>query len=81
MTDKELQKLNRTELLEMLVAMKKELDRVNSENDLLELKLKEKTDSEKELMGLLMRMSKQLDGLCSAMNVRIAVEAEIELDE
>lgn len=81
MTDKELQKLNRTELLEMLVAMKKELDRVNSENDLLELKLKEKTDSEKELMGLLMRMSKQLDGLCSAMNVRIAVGAEIKSDE
>ncbi|WP_124099027.1 hypothetical protein [Ruminococcus sp. Marseille-P6503] len=81
MTDKELHKLNRTELLELLVAVKKELDRANGEIELLKAQIADKADAEKEYSGTLLRMSKQLDGLCSAMNIQLAVEEEIGSDE
>lgn len=76
MTDKELQRLNRAELLEMLVSMKKELDRTAEENISLKLELREKTEGCKELEAALKHMSRQLDGLCTAMNVKIADETE-----
>ncbi len=40
MTDKELRKLKKTEMLELMIALRNELDRVQAENDALREKLK-----------------------------------------
>lgn len=76
MTDKELRRLNRAELLEILVSMKKELDSTAEENISLKLELREKAEGYKELESALKHMSRQLDGLCTAMNVKTADETE-----
>ncbi len=79
--DKKLRKLNRTELLEMLVAMKKELDRVSGENESLQKKLNDNEEAQKKLMQTLQEMSVKLDGLCKAMNVQTDIDSESKTDE
>jgi hypothetical protein len=43
MTDRELKRLKRDQLLEILVYMRKEIDRLNAENETLKLQLEERS--------------------------------------
>lgn len=47
MTDKEIAKLRRKDLLEILYFMRKEIDALKDENDLLKSKLESVTDEDK----------------------------------
>lgn len=70
MTDKELRKLKRSELLELMYYLKKELEDVKSENkDLrgqLEDKANEKADINSDILAAVQKIAEQVDSLCNA---------------
>ncbi|MBO5449328.1 MAG: hypothetical protein J5994_08360 [Ruminococcus sp.] len=73
MTDKELKKLKRTELLELMLFMKKELDRVKDENAVLEKKLEEREADLDELLGRTGETLRMVSMLCE--NAGLSAEA------
>lgn len=66
MTEKELHKLHKTELLEMMLEMRTELDRVREENTVLEQKLEE-TNAQRALLekilGIVEETAAQVKGI------------------
>lgn len=67
MTDKELSKLKRPELLEVLYIMRKEIDELKNENDLLRSKLEAQAAGQAEaidkMLNLLSKTAEQTDRL------------------
>jgi len=76
MTDKELKKLKRTELLELMLFMKKELDRVKDENSVLEKKLEEREADLDELLGRTGETLRMVRMLCE--NAGLSAEAVLD---
>lgn len=64
LTDRELRKLRRKELLELLFYLRRELDEAKKENESLKRRLEESGDSKDELRLFIRRASVQLDKLC-----------------
>lgn len=64
MTDNELKKLRRRELLEILYYMRKEIDETKLENERLQKLLDERNKDHEEVMSELKKALKQLDRLC-----------------
>lgn len=68
MTDKELRKLKRRELLELMYYLKKELEEVKLENEDLRKQLEDKTgaqsDVNDDILAIVKRMAGQVDSLC-----------------
>ncbi len=66
MTEKELHKLHKTELLEMMLEMRTELDRVREENTVLEQKLEE-TNAQRvlleKILGIVEETAAQVKGI------------------
>ena len=52
MTEKELKKLHKSYMIELMYSMRKELDRVNEENQQLKQMLASKTSNDDELLRL-----------------------------
>lgn len=66
MTDKELKKLKKSELLELLLYMRKEIDSLKVENQSLEERIEEiKQGSMKELLRIAKSNEEKLDMFCS----------------
>lgn len=67
MTDKELKKLKRTELLELMYYLRKELDNVKNENEALrsqlEVRAAEQADVNKEILNTVHKITEQLDAI------------------
>lgn len=76
MTDKELRRLRRKELLELLFYLRRELDEAKKENESLRRQLEEKTDPQDEIRSFIRRASVQLDKLCTAQFGENAAEDE-----
>jgi hypothetical protein len=70
MTDAELRKLRRQELLEILFEMRSELDKVKSENERLRKRLEENTDG--ELIALVRTSAERIEQLCRAQGINPA---------
>lgn len=66
MTDKELKKLNRRELLEILYYMRKELDETKTENERLQKLVDESNKDHEEIMTALNKAMNKINKLCSA---------------
>lgn len=66
MTDNELKKLKRKDLLEILYYMRKELDETRLENERLQELINERDKNHEEIMLKLNKASKQIDRLCRA---------------
>lgn len=66
MTDNELKKLKRRDLLEILYYLRKELDETRLENERLRELINEHNKDHKEIMSELSKASKQIDRLCRA---------------
>lgn len=70
MTDKELRKLKRGELLELMYYMKKELEELNQENqslrDQLNAHVAGQADINKEILEAVLKTVKRVDSLCKA---------------
>jgi hypothetical protein len=68
MTDKELRKLKRRELLELMYYLKKELEDVKLENEDLRKQLEDKaiaqSDVNDDILAIIKRMAGQVDSLC-----------------
>lgn len=62
MTEKELRKLNRSQLLEILEIMRTEIDRLNDENQLLKDKMKKESDKVDEILDLVRQNNALLGG-------------------
>lgn len=73
MTDKELHKLKRTELLELLLYLRKELDAVKQENEQLQKKLDAQAaaqmDAADEILQTVRKTAQQMERLCQAQNI------------
>lgn len=80
LTDKELRKLRRKELLELLFYLRRDLDEVKKENESLRRQLEEKTNSQDELHDFIRKASVQLDKLCLAQLGETAAEDEHSAD-
>lgn len=80
MTDKELRKLKRSELLELMYYMKKELDEVKEENEALRSQLNAhvagQADINKEILEAVLKTAKKVDALCKAENLEVSEEDE-----
>ncbi len=78
MTDKELRKLKKTELLELMLYLRQELDKVKLENEELRAQLDactaRKADTDTKLLETALRMEKQLSALCTAQDIEIHFE-------
>lgn len=78
MTDKELRKLKKTELLELMLYLRQELDKVKLENEKLRTQLDsctaQKAETETKLLETALRMEKQLSALCTAQDIEIHFE-------
>jgi hypothetical protein len=70
MTDRELRGLKRSELLELMFSLRKELDKANEENESLKKQLEAIDSSHEELLRLMKKASLQLDSLCAAETVK-----------
>lgn len=70
MTDKELRKLKRGELLELMYYMKKDLEELNQENqslrDQLNAHVAGQADINKEILEAVLKTAKRVDSLCKA---------------
>lgn len=64
MTDNDLKKLKRKDLLEILYYMRKELDETRLENERLQELIDERNKNHEEVMEKLNKASKQIDRLC-----------------
>lgn len=73
MTDKELQRLSRKDLLELMIALRTQLDKVNAENDQLKRTLKKKAEESAKQERTLERISRQLDKVLAALNLQISL--------
>lgn len=73
MTDKELKKLKRPELLELLLYLRRELDIVKQENESLRSQLSTYTaqqgDVNRELLEMVRKTAQQVHALCEAQNI------------
>ncbi len=73
MTDKELKKLKRTELLELMLYLRRELDLVKQENETLRSQLnahsQEQGNIQRELMETVRKTAQQVEQLCKAQNI------------
>ncbi len=82
MTDKELRRLKKSELLELMLYLRQELDKVRLENEelrsRLEMQVAEKTAAEKKLLETVFRMEKQISALCTAQDIEIHFEENEE---
>lgn len=78
MTDKELRKLKKTELLELMLYLRQELDKVKLENEELRAQLDScvarKAETETKLLETALRMEKQLTALCTAQDIELHFE-------
>lgn len=81
MTDKELKKLRRQELLELMLYVRRELDSVKQENEKLRSQLETQTaaqgDVNKEILQIVNSTSKQVEQICKFHGINaeeIAVE-------
>lgn len=90
MTDKELKKLKKTELLELMLYLRRELDTVKKDNEELRRQLEAYTigqkDMHSELLDAVKKANEKLDALCSAKNIEAdcgdtGTEAEAEAEE
>lgn len=81
MTDKELRKLKRSELLELMYYMKKELDEVKEENEALRSQLNAhvagQADINKEILEAVLKTAKKVDALCKAEDLGISEEEPV----
>lgn len=68
MTDKELRKLKRGELLELMYYLRKELEEVKLENEDLRKQLEDKagarSDINNDILEIVKKMAGQVDSLC-----------------
>lgn len=64
MTDKELRKLHKSELIEVLYEISKELENVRKENEELKQQIKTKDESHGELMMLVRETAENVRNLC-----------------
>ncbi|MDO4945173.1 MAG: hypothetical protein Q4E74_08265 [Ruminococcus sp.] len=69
MTDKELKRLSRSELLELMLYLKKELDSEKSENEELRKKLEEKNTAVTALKDELKALTQGVRLLCEAQGI------------
>ncbi len=73
MTDKELKKLKKTELLELMLYLRRELDTVKSENEELRRQLEEYTigqnGMQNEIFEAVKKANERLDALCTAQGI------------
>ena len=74
MTDKELRKLHKYELIELLYNIRKELDEATAENKVLKEQLAEKTESADELMDLVRETAENVRSLCGIDSIENAVK-------
>ena len=73
MTDKELQRLSRKDLLEIMIALRTQPDKVNAENHQLKRKKKKKAEESAKQERTLERISRQLDKVLAALNLQISL--------
>lgn len=71
MTDKELKKLSRTELLELMLYLRKELDSVKEVNESLKKQLDEKDAAVSALCGELKVVTQGVRLLCEGQGIRL----------
>lgn len=87
MTDKELKKLRKTELLELMLYLRRALDTVRNENEELRRQLEAYTlgqkDMQNELLEAVRKANEKLDALCAAKDIEADsgdTEADAEED-
>lgn len=82
LTDKELHKLKRQELLEMLVYLSAELEKLKEENQSLRKRLEEKESRTDETYRLVKASSARIESICRSLGVSCeAVSLEEEEGE
>ncbi len=73
MTDKELKRLKKTELLELMLYLRQELDKVKAENEELKKQLEvhgtEEAEMRTKLRDTVEKMDRRLTALCAAQGI------------
>lgn len=79
MTDKELHKLKKAELLETLYYLRVELDKLTTENELLKQQLEERNQVTDTMFNIMEKMSVKIDRFCE--NYQPAQADNVQVNE